>query len=446
MGIKNLAVENFKSFEKIKLDFKKTNVLIGSNSSGKSNFVQIFKFLHDLNNHGLEIAIAKQGGIEYLRNINIGNSKPLKIKLSSNNLNVFPIEVSNEENKKLAAFVYETNYSFSIKFKDDDETYEILKDELELYAVLVDEKHIEKLSNDEIKDISKALKIYDINKNETKICDMEIIGNSTIKVSNKKGELSLELKNKNIDLIKEDIFPKKILKYTESDLKKESSFLIIDTIISLVPVNWGKIITDISFYDFDPKSCKTTTKLTGKLPLEENGDNLSIILEHILKDEKRNKKFYNLLNDLLPSIKTIEPENLVDNSKIFKLKEHYSKENGIPASLVSDGSINIIALIVALYFQKGSSIFVEEPERNIHPKLLSKVVDMMKDSSKHHQIFTTTHNPEILKYVDPENIYFISRDKNGYSIITKPSEEEDLKPLIEDIGIEQLFIDDILGV
>jgi len=445
MAVKTLMVENFKSFEKVNIDFKNLNIFIGSNSSGKSNFVEIFKFLHDLNHHGLDIAISKQGGFEYLRNMTLNNSKPLKIKLSSNNPGIFPIKLSDKENKELIGFVNETNYSFSMRFNDDNETYDILEDELNLHAQFVYTEPLGEIY-DKIKDILNGLKIGDIDKSETKLSNGEIVGNGIITISNKSGKLSLEMENKGINLIKEDLFPTKILEYAESDLKEGSSCLLINTVISMIPIPWGENITDISFYDFDPKSCKNTTKLTDNVPLKENGENLSIILEHILKNDKDKKKFFNLLNDLLPYVENMGIKNFVDNSRIFELRESYSKENCIPASLVSDGSSNIIALIVALYFQKGDLIFIEEPERNIHPKLLSKVVDMMKDSSKNHQIFTTTHNPEMLKHVDPESIYFISRDDNGYSIITKPSEEEDLKPLIEDIGIEELFIEDILGV
>ncbi|MBU4305038.1 MAG: AAA family ATPase, partial [Candidatus Omnitrophica bacterium] len=74
MSIKRIRVTNFKSFEKLEVDFGKFNVLIGANASGKTNFVQIFEFLRDIANSGLNNAVSMQGGVEYLRNINIGAS------------------------------------------------------------------------------------------------------------------------------------------------------------------------------------------------------------------------------------------------------------------------------------------------------------------------------------------------------------------------------------
>ena len=67
MGIKKIKVTNFKSFEKIEIELGRFNVLIGANVSGKSNFVQIFKFLKDIATLGLENAVSLQGGVEYLR-------------------------------------------------------------------------------------------------------------------------------------------------------------------------------------------------------------------------------------------------------------------------------------------------------------------------------------------------------------------------------------------
>ncbi len=48
MNIKNIKVTNFKSFKELDVNLGNFNVLIGSNASGKSNFVQIFEFLRDI--------------------------------------------------------------------------------------------------------------------------------------------------------------------------------------------------------------------------------------------------------------------------------------------------------------------------------------------------------------------------------------------------------------
>ncbi|MFZ8801558.1 MAG: AAA family ATPase [Candidatus Calescibacterium sp.] len=79
--IRKIKVKNFKSFKDLEVGLGKFNVLIGPNSSGKSNFIQIFKFLRDIRNYGLDNAISIQGGVDYLTNINIGPYESLSIEI-----------------------------------------------------------------------------------------------------------------------------------------------------------------------------------------------------------------------------------------------------------------------------------------------------------------------------------------------------------------------------
>jgi predicted ATPase len=75
------------------------------------------------------------------------------------------------------------------------------------------------------------------------------------------------------------------------------------------------------------------------------------------------------------------------------------------------------------------------------------VVDMMKETSQKRQIIVTTHNPEIVKYADLEDILLISRDKEGFSRISKPCEKEEVKIFLQhEMGIEELYVQNLLGI
>lgn len=75
MYIKKMTISNFRSFDHLEIALNDFNILIGSNASGKSNFIEVFKFLRDITNHGLKNAISMQGGVEYLRNISLNSSQ-----------------------------------------------------------------------------------------------------------------------------------------------------------------------------------------------------------------------------------------------------------------------------------------------------------------------------------------------------------------------------------
>lgn len=222
-----------------------------------------------------------------------------------------------------------------------------------------------------------------------------------------------------------------------------SNKLLLETPFFLFPVR--EILSDIAIYDFDPKLPKKATPITGKAELEEDGSNLSIILKNILENKEKKRKLFNLVKDLLPFVKNLGVEKFADKSLLFKLQESYFNNQYLPASLISDGTINITALIIALYFERKPLIIIEEPERNIHPYLISKVVEMMKDASQKKQIVVTTHNTEIVKYAGLENILLVSRDENGFSRISRPEDKEEVKTFLRnDIGIEELYIQNLL--
>jgi len=417
MSIKRIEVRNFKSFEELKIDPGKFNVIIGANASGKSNFVHIFEFLRDITSSGLDNAISMQGGVEYLRNMNIGASEPLSIKVVSDQEFGWELET---KAGLIGIKTYEVIYEFALRFNKRGSGFRIVKDEL-----------------------SRKCKFFKLEKKEKEIKEKEIPDDGEILISRSNGRVKIDLNiPPNVPLKKEDIFPPFL---QEEKLPEHTLLLETPYFLFILPPLEG----EISIYDFDPKLPKKATPITGKAELEENGNNLSIILKNITENRERRRKLFNLVKDLLPFVENLDVEKFADKSLLFKLKESYFKTQYLPASLISDGTINMTALIVALYFEKKPFVIIEEPERNIHPSLISKVVEMMKDASQtqEKQIVVTTHNPEFVKYAGLENILLVSRNEAGFSTISRPADKEEVKTFLKnDIGIEELYIQNLLEV
>lgn len=418
MIISKIRVTNFKSFKELEVELDKFNVLIGANASGKSNFIQIFQFLKDVISSGLDNAISMQGGLKYLRNINIGPSKIFSVDVVSDQK--FEIPVIMKEKSPIEIEIYRTVYRFAMKFKRGRPGFEIIKDVL-MYKC----KFVRKLKEQ-----------------KKKVKKEEFEGEIIISCVN--GKLKIDLnKPAEVPIKVDDIFPPFIM-----EEKVAPNTLLLEAPIFLwypfLPLRM--ILKNVSIYNFDPKLSKKASLITGRAELEADGSNLSIILKNILKYPTRKRKLFNLVNDLLPFVDRLDVKKLEDTSLLFKLRENYGKKQYLLAPFISDGTINITALIIALYFEKKPLTIIEEPERNIHPYLISKVVDMMKDASREKQIIVTTHNPEIVKHAGLKNILFISRDKEGFSTISRPANKEEVKTFLKnEIGIEELFVQNLLG-
>ena len=154
--------------------------------------------------------------------------------------------------------------------------------------------------------------------------------------------------------------------------------------------------------------------------------------------------FCNLLSDLLPFVKDVGTEPLA-RSLMVTLEENYYSDRPLQAHLLSDGTINITALIIALFFETKDVIIIEEPERNIHPHLISRVMEMMKEASKNKQIIVTTHSPEVVRCADLESLLLVSRDKDGFSTVSRPSEKEQVKVFLDnELGLDELYVQNLL--
>ena len=67
MQISRVSVQNWKNFQDAEAVLHDRNFLIGPNASGKSNFLDIFRFLREVATAGLSTAIENRGGISALR-------------------------------------------------------------------------------------------------------------------------------------------------------------------------------------------------------------------------------------------------------------------------------------------------------------------------------------------------------------------------------------------
>lgn len=413
MRIRSLWVSNFKSFRELRVDhLGNFTVLVGANASGKSNFVQIFRFLRDIANHGLVNAVSLQGGADYLANANVPPPRTLGIGLTYDPDLVLDLR---ETGIPVLIRIPEVAYEFSIRFPQKG-GFRVCSDRLE-----------------------KKLEFFEPAEKGAH----KPRGEGKSILSNRNGRVTYELyRPEGVPLKESDIIP--------SILREErigENSLLLESPFFGFAHRLDRFFDRIAIYNFDPRLPKNQISTTGKTDLEEDGSNLAIGLRPLLEDREKRRKLSNLIKDLLPFIEEIEVEKVSDRSLLLKLKEIYSKGTFVPASFISDGTLILIAIVVALYFENKSFIILEEPERSIHPLLIPRVVAMMKESSERKQLLVTTHHPEIVKNADPDDILLSSRDREGFSNIVRPAEKEAVKTFLrQEIGIDELFRNDLLGI
>ncbi len=423
MKIKYIHVKNFKSFGEQIINLENLTILLGANASGKSNTVSIIRFVNNIILYGLDDAISLLGGINYAINATIGKNKSMYLKFILDLHDEEWIRIVNQKEGR-GLWLEEIVSEFEIIPYKRGMGYKIGAERLEI-----------KYTTCEI-----------TNEKEKKECE-ETTGRYTI-VYEKNGN---KVKSHILD---ETSYDEEELKYGMgaefiSDIVneegKERKELILNKLDFMMPPMFNAN-SFIKIYDFDPRLMKASSSITSKRRLEEDGSNIANILQLILRSKSKKKKLLNLLCDSLPFIEQIDVQNNVDKSVSYRIKEKYNNKT-FYSDFLSDGTVNMLALIIALYFEVESGIIIiEEPERNLHPQLMSKIVEMAKEVSKEKQIIITTHNPELVKYSDINDILFAKRTVEGFTQISRPSDNSMVQQFIDsDLGIDDLFVKGLLG-
>ena len=426
MYIKSLMVHNFKSIDTVQIDFNPMTMIIGANATGKSNIINVFRFIEDIMTDGVENAIALQGGIQYIANANLSRGEPIEIQ--------FTIDLKDEgwirhiQRQKYALEVEEIVCRFVIHPNKRGMGYNIAYDYIKM--------------------------IYDCNSYDSSASKDERYAPLGIEYSTE-----FERKNRNSsvkiipnisnseqvdDELKRCLHEDSAGRYFSFVASEDKSELMLYRLSLLLPPYFSEN-TFIRIFDLDPKELKKPSSMVSTKILDENGANLASILQTILRKKERSKKLTSLLKGFLPFVDNVSVEHNPDKSVSYKIKECYYNKS-FYANFLSDGTVSILALILALYFEDHSNIIIlEEPERNIHPKLLANLISSAEDVSKEKQVIITTHNPELLKYASCDDVRMVTRANCGNTSVTKPSDDLTIKTFLEnDLGLEDLFVQGLL--
>ena len=133
------------------------------------------------------------------------------------------------------------------------------------------------------------------------------------------------------------------------------------------------------------------------------------------------------LVSLVPGVSSFE---IVPDGDSFRIDFEFSGGERLPARLVSDGTLRILALLTALRVEPRSAMIgVEEPENGVYPGRLRKLVEYMQeiaeqdreDGGSPTQLVLTTHSPVVLAALRsrPELLRFVDLVRRDGQLATR---------------------------
>lgn len=84
---------------------------------------------------------------------------------------------------------------------------------------------------------------------------------------------------------------------------------------------------------------------------------------------------------------------------------------------LSEGTFKTVVLLFYIMTADSTALLIEEPEVCIHHGLLSSILELIKKYSKDKQIIVSTHSDYVLDHVKPENVFRVSYNRLTGSVV-----------------------------
>lgn len=393
--IKSIKLINWKSYEDSTLYIDPLTILIGMNSSGKSNAIDALIFLSRISSGvGIFQAISGDIAMSALR----GGAD----WVCRENTNQFSLEVLMEYDNK--------EYEYSIKVEVGNTK-----------ALIVEEKLNQRSSN------TKTSRLF-----YTSLRDEKLLNIPTYFWTGKQGKgQNFEL-NRNTSIL----FQSKSLQLR----KKE----IIE-----ITKNLSQILAGIFVLDPIPNHMRDYSQLSEKL--KTDGSNIAGVLAAL--DSEKKKEIENKLTSYLKEIPEKDIEKVwaerigkFNTDAMLYCKEGWKEDSEciVDARGMSDGTLRFLAIVVAMLTNDTNKlIVVEEVDNGLHPSRAKVLLNMLKELGKERNIdvVITTHNPALLDAAGTTMIPFITiahRGNNGQSELTLLEDISELPKLISIGNIGEL--------
>jgi predicted ATPase len=123
--------------------------------------------------------------------------------------------------------------------------------------------------------------------------------------------------------------------------------------------------------------------------LEEDFANLGLFLNKLRGRPEAKAKFLSYLRDLYEDVEDFDVSIQGNTVQVFFTEGNYT----IPATRLSDGTLRYLCLLAILCDPTPPPLIcIEEPELGLHPDILPKIADLLREASERTQLIITTHS------------------------------------------------------
>jgi predicted ATPase len=107
---------------------------------------------------------------------------------------------------------------------------------------------------------------------------------------------------------------------------------------------------------------------------------------------ERLEKILEILASRIPRLERVDADLMADGRLLLKIKDA-PFEQPVLAKFASDGTLRMLAYLTVLHDPDPPQLIgIEEPENQLHPRLLPELAEECRNASSHTQLMVTTHS------------------------------------------------------
>jgi len=128
--------------------------------------------------------------------------------------------------------------------------------------------------------------------------------------------------------------------------------------------------------------------------LSETGDNLPNVIQYLKEQhETRLDQILKILSNRVPRLEKVDSEIMPDGRLLLQIKDA-PFDRPILAKFASDGTLKMLSYLTLLYDPEPPQLIgIEEPENQLHPRLLPELAEECRHATARTQLMVTTHSP-----------------------------------------------------
>ena len=133
----------------------------------------------------------------------------------------------------------------------------------------------------------------------------------------------------------------------------------------------------------------------------------------------------------MPRLEKVEAEVMPDGRLLLQIKDA-PFEKPVMAKFASDGTLKMLAYLTLLHDPEPPQLIgIEEPENQLHQRLLPELAEECRSAAAASQLMVTTHSPFFVNSLRPQEAWVIYRNEKGFTEARRASEMNGITEFID---------------